>query len=147
MSRTSRRPRIEAAFESAIKFLTQHFASSVLSSRLCEKNKRSRQRARREKLKARRAVFILETRPKFLSLSRLFVLSFAFVLCSSSAGAQTLPSSASATPLRVIPADYLRVKGKHNEFFRQVVGAGRAAEVLRADWQRDLAFVHRQCGF
>jgi xylan 1,4-beta-xylosidase len=28
-----------------------------------------------------------------------------------------------------------------------VVGAGRAAEGLRADWQRDLALVHRECGF
>ena len=28
-----------------------------------------------------------------------------------------------------------------------MVGAGRAAEGLRADWQRDLALVHRECGF
>ena len=27
------------------------------------------------------------------------------------------------------------------------MGAGRAAEGLRADWQRDLAMVHRECGF
>ena len=48
---------------------------------------------------------------------------------------------------RVISADYSRVKGPHNDFFRRVVGAGRAAEGLRADWQRDLAVVHRECGF
>ncbi|HYJ46112.1 MAG TPA: hypothetical protein VEV81_05810 [Pyrinomonadaceae bacterium] len=48
---------------------------------------------------------------------------------------------------RVIVADYLGVKGEHNKFFRQVVGAGRAAEGLRADWQRDLAIIHRECGF
>lgn len=48
---------------------------------------------------------------------------------------------------RVIEADYSRVKGKHDKFFREVVGAGRAAEGLRADWQRDLAVVHRECGF
>ncbi|MFL6208560.1 MAG: GH39 family glycosyl hydrolase [Pyrinomonadaceae bacterium] len=51
------------------------------------------------------------------------------------------------SPRRVIDADYAKVKGPHNEFFRQVVGAGRAAEGLRADWQRDLDVVHRECGF
>jgi len=50
-------------------------------------------------------------------------------------------------PLRVIAADYSRVKGRHDTFFRRVVGAGRAAEGLRADWQRDLAAVRRECGF
>jgi xylan 1,4-beta-xylosidase len=48
---------------------------------------------------------------------------------------------------RLIEADYTKVKGPHNTFFREVVGAGRAAEGLRADWQRDLAIVHRECGF
>ena len=48
---------------------------------------------------------------------------------------------------RVISADYRQVKGRHNRFAQLVVGAGRAAEGLRADWQRDLALVHRECGF
>jgi len=48
---------------------------------------------------------------------------------------------------RVVAADYSQIKGQHNTFFREVVGAGRAAEGLRADWQRDLALVHRECGF
>jgi xylan 1,4-beta-xylosidase len=48
---------------------------------------------------------------------------------------------------RVIALNYANVKGKHNAFFREVVGAGRAAEGLRADWQRDLSLVHRECGF
>jgi xylan 1,4-beta-xylosidase len=55
-------------------------------------------------------------------------------------------ASGSST-LRTISADYSRVKGRHNTFFREVVGAGRAAEGLRADWQRDLALVRRECGF
>ena len=50
-------------------------------------------------------------------------------------------------PKRVIDVDYSRVKGRHNTSFREVVGAGRAAEGLRADWQRDLSVVHRECGF
>src|SRR5581483_10483242 len=43
--------------------------------------------------------------------------------------------------------DYGRVKGRHDTFFRHTCGAGRAAEGLRADWQRDLAVVHREGGF
>jgi len=66
---------------------------------------------------------------------------------SVSPNAQTLASERDAPPDRVIGADYARVKGRHNEFFKEVVGAGRAAEGLRADWQRDLALVHRECGF
>ena len=48
---------------------------------------------------------------------------------------------------RVISVDYRKVKGPRNRFPQLVVGAGRAAEGLRADWQRDLALVHRECGF
>ncbi|MDT5270519.1 MAG: hypothetical protein QOH49_2705 [Acidobacteriota bacterium] len=40
-------------------------------------------------------------------------------------------------PARVISADYRRVKGPRDRFPLLVVGAGRAAEGLRADWQRD----------
>jgi xylan 1,4-beta-xylosidase len=49
--------------------------------------------------------------------------------------------------MRVISADYRRVKGPRDRFPQLVVGAGRAAEGLRADWQRDLAIVRRECGF
>src|SRR5215203_5670802 len=51
-----------------------------------------------------------------------------------------------ATP-RVISADYRSVKGPRDRFPQLVVGAGRAAEGLRADWQRDLRLVRRECGF
>jgi len=47
----------------------------------------------------------------------------------------------------VISADYRHVKGPRNRFAQLVVGAGRAAEGLRADWQLDLALIHRECGF
>jgi len=58
-----------------------------------------------------------------------------------------IPITKAQTPNRVITADFTKAKGPHNEFFREVVGAGRAAEGLRTDWQRDLALVHRECGF
>src|SRR5689334_7260226 len=48
---------------------------------------------------------------------------------------------------RVIEADYRRVKGPRDPFPQLVVGAGRAAEGLRADWQRDLRIVRAECGF
>ena len=48
---------------------------------------------------------------------------------------------------RTITVDYRRVTGPRDSFVQLVVGAGRAAEGLRADWQRDLALVQRECGF
>ena len=126
--------------ESSTCFLSYLFAPLAFSSRLCVNLCFSRKGAKR-RLKAQRAVAVIES----LSLCCLFVLLSALMTSSLSICAQSLPSTSST--LRVIAADYLRVKGKHNKFFQQVVGAGRAAEGLRADWQRDLALVHRECGF
>src|SRR6266540_2951556 len=66
---------------------------------------------------------------------------------SLNVGAQNVADHDSFESKRVIEVSYSRVKGKHNTFFREVVGAGRAAEGLRADWQKDLALVHHECGF
>ncbi len=74
-------------------------------------------------------------------------LSLILVLAALDAGAQVLSAQQAEPPARVINVNYTAVKRKHNTFFREVVGAGRAAEGLRADWQRDLALVHRECGF
>jgi len=48
---------------------------------------------------------------------------------------------------RVITVDYSAEKGAMNTMFRQCVGAGRANEGLRADWQQQLAFVKKECDF
>jgi xylan 1,4-beta-xylosidase len=48
---------------------------------------------------------------------------------------------------RVITADFRQVQGPMNTMFKKCVGAGRANEGLRADWQRQLAYAHRECGF
>jgi len=48
---------------------------------------------------------------------------------------------------RIISADLGDVKGPLPESFKMSVGAGRANEGLRADWQRQLKIAHTECGF
>lgn len=55
-------------------------------------------------------------------------------------------AEANKTP-RLISADLLQTNGPLNTMFKFCVGAGRANEGLRADWQRQLAVAHRECGF
>ncbi|HEV2454739.1 MAG TPA: glycoside hydrolase [Verrucomicrobiae bacterium] len=47
---------------------------------------------------------------------------------------------------RVISADLRDTNGPLNTMFNFCVGAGRANEGLRADWQRQLTCAHRECG-
>ena len=55
--------------------------------------------------------------------------------------------AAEPAPVRIIAADLARVQGPFNRKTDFCVGAGRANEGLRADWQRQLAEVRRECGF
>jgi len=48
---------------------------------------------------------------------------------------------------RVISADLSQNKGKTIKIWRKCVGAGRANEGLRADWQEQLRQVKKDCGF
>ncbi len=48
---------------------------------------------------------------------------------------------------RVIDVDVKAVKGKLDQTFNMVIGAGRANEGLRADWQQQLAEIKRDAGF
>ncbi len=48
---------------------------------------------------------------------------------------------------RTITLNYNNEKGKLNTFFNECVGAGRANEGLRADWQEQLRYVTKECGF
>ncbi|HEY6899085.1 MAG TPA: glycoside hydrolase [Puia sp.] len=50
-------------------------------------------------------------------------------------------------PVRAIIVDASVVKGPLNRVFNECVGAGRANEGLRADWQRQLRVVKDQLGF
>ncbi len=48
---------------------------------------------------------------------------------------------------RVISIDFSKEKGSLNSMFNECVGAGRANEGLRADWQQQLTYVKNECGF
>jgi xylan 1,4-beta-xylosidase len=48
---------------------------------------------------------------------------------------------------RVIAADWQNIKGPKSELFHECIGAGRAAEGLRADWQRQLKLCQDEIGF
>ncbi|MBN1924644.1 MAG: hypothetical protein JW798_02305 [Prolixibacteraceae bacterium] len=48
---------------------------------------------------------------------------------------------------RIIDIDFNKEKGSLNTMFNECVGAGRANEGLRADWQQQLAYVKKECGF
>jgi len=53
-----------------------------------------------------------------------------------------------AAPMaRTVEADFSVSKGPMNRMYNFCVGAGRANEGLRADWQRQLKEVRDQCGF
>jgi len=70
----------------------------------------------------------------FITLVSLFV---------NNAQAQSPPASQE----RVINLDFNKVKGSFNTAFKETVGAGRANEGLRADWQQQLNLVRKECGF
>ncbi|HNW51587.1 MAG TPA: hypothetical protein PKH79_10935 [Prolixibacteraceae bacterium] len=48
---------------------------------------------------------------------------------------------------RFISVDYGKVKGEFSTLFKECIGAGRANEGLRADWQQQLAVVKNECDF
>lgn len=48
---------------------------------------------------------------------------------------------------RIINTDFSKTAGPLNTMFKECVGAGRANEGLRADWQQQLAYVRKECGF
>ncbi len=48
---------------------------------------------------------------------------------------------------RLINVDFKNTAGALNTMFKECVGAGRANEGLRADWQQQLAYVRKECGF
>jgi xylan 1,4-beta-xylosidase len=66
---------------------------------------------------------------------------------SSIVMAGTLLAQPASGPVRVIGADFEQVRGPHSKVFKECIGAGRANEGLRADWQQQLALVQKEIGF
>lgn len=79
-------------------------------------------------------------------MNKTYCFSLAFFLCFL---AYPLFSQSVKTqsPERVISLDFNTEKGPLNTMFNECVGAGRANEGLRADWQQQLAYVKKECGF
>ncbi len=50
-------------------------------------------------------------------------------------------------PERMINLDFNKFKGPMNTMFKECIGAGRANEGLRADWQQQLKYVKEECDF
>ena len=71
-----------------------------------------------------------------------FLLKTAALLCAS-----WLAASSALAQTRHIEVDAQQRDGKFNNFFNTSIGAGRANEGLRADWQQQLAQVKQDAGF
>src|SRR5665647_405873 len=76
-----------------------------------------------------------------------FLLAAIALLVMTSGFALSKKVNRSEMPQRVINVDYNAEKGALNTMFNQCVGAGRANEGLRADWQQQLAYVKKECDF
>ena len=59
--------------------------------------------------------------------------------------AQILPAQTNS--YRLISADWNSVKGPTTQLFHECIGAGRANEGLRADWQKQLQLCQQEIGF
>lgn len=76
-----------------------------------------------------------------------FLLIFLASLFTPLAFTQSKTAKKDIAPERVLNIDYYATKGPLNTMFKECVGAGRANEGLRADWQQQLAYVRNECGF
>jgi xylan 1,4-beta-xylosidase len=77
-----------------------------------------------------------------------FLISFWLIAPAWSLETETARTAGdAATPARVITADWQKAKGPHSEMFHECIGAGRAAEGLRADWQHQLKMCQDEIGF
>ena len=55
--------------------------------------------------------------------------------------------AAAPAPVRTIAADWEKVRGNRSDAWSECIGAGRAAEGLRAAWQQQLQMCRREIGF
>jgi xylan 1,4-beta-xylosidase len=77
----------------------------------------------------------------------LFLLTFLLTFISGNLVGQNSSRSKPSVQERIMNIDFNKTAGKLNTMFKECVGAGRANEGLRADWQQQLAYVKKECGF
>ena len=82
-----------------------------------------------------------------MNMNRLYLLLLAVLLAGTVAAQRKSIKKTEVAPSRVIQVDFNNEKGPMNTMFKECVGAGRANEGLRADWQQQLAMVKKECGF
>ena len=74
-------------------------------------------------------------------------LIFLFCLTNIALFGQNSNTKKSTSTDRIIKVDFNKSAGKMNTMFKECIGAGRANEGLRADWQQQLALVKKECDF
>ena len=74
-------------------------------------------------------------------MNRIFLFLATLLITTITWGQKVKPTE------KVINVDYNNDKGQLNTMFNECVGAGRANEGLRADWQQQLTYVKKECGF
>ena len=67
--------------------------------------------------------------------------------CVTTKKAPPVESNAPNAPVRTIAVDVNAIQGPLNTSFKECIGAGRANEGLRADWQDQLRTARCECGF
>nr|WP_320058627.1 glycoside hydrolase [uncultured Bacteroides sp.] len=76
-----------------------------------------------------------------------FVLIVSALFLQTTVSAEGKKKKSTLIAERAINIDYNIEDGAMNTMFKQCIGAGRANEGLRADWQQQLAYVKKECDF
>ena len=79
-----------------------------------------------------------------MRFSRLYIFSLAFLLVLPVFAKRNKETNLKE---RVISVDFNSEKGALSTMFKECIGAGRANEGLRADWQQQLAYTKKMCDF
>ena len=84
---------------------------------------------------------------KYLILSRFSVLIIVFTVTAVEWSRAQAPLESETTDVRTIAVNANAARGPLDTSFKECIGAGRANEGLRADWQDQLREARRECGF
>ena len=82
-----------------------------------------------------------------MKFTRFRIIVLIFFIGAGSLSAQKKAKTAKEPAVRQLLIDVNAIKGPTSTVWRKCVGAGRANEGLRADWQEQLRIVKKECGF